>query len=852
MNNLCKIFFSFFLFLFLFQLSLPTHSQTTYDYFVNKNKLRNNSKKVKKKEVKNEIRTKTKNCDVYEGLFKIYQDKKDGNSFIEIDTSHLDNEYIYFSYFENGVGDARIVKGRYRGSKIIKITKFYNKIDFKVENTRYFFDPENALSKASNTNINNPIIISEKIIATSPCKTKFLINADNIFLNESFQQIRSSYSGGYKGFRLGNLSKNKTRYQSIRNYPENTDILVNYVYESKYPSTRGGAAITDSRNVSIIVQHSIIKMPDENFIPRIDDSRVGYFTTQTNDMTSVDQVNYRDFINRWRLQKKYPEKEISDPVKPIVWWIENTTPLEFRQIIKDGVESWNIAFEDAGFSNAIEVKIQPDTALWDAGDIRYNVLRWTSSPSPPWGGYGPSFVNPRTGEILGADIMLEWTYITNRIVADELFNEENSEMHDSHLCNAGMLQSIENNFGLNYIKSMNLSEELEDELVKQSLYRLVLHEVGHTLGLNHNFKGSLLLTTQELNDKDIVNEKGVCSSVMEYPAINIAKNPKNQGLFFDVKPGVYDRWAIEFGYSYFNDFDKEKEYLENILSRSTEKELAFANDAFDMRYPGKGTDPNAMIYDLSSNQLEHSLDKIAMIFDILDNLKERYTDNNDTYEELYRAYRTLLYSYYQALNIVSRQIGGVKVDLSHTDQNSLNQPFEAVEKETQKRALDIIAEYGFSNKILLEPDVFPFLQKQRRGFSISADPEIHQRILTYQNRLLDHLLHPKVLLRITNSNLYGNDYKLPYYMIDLRNSIFKSDLNKNITTVRQNLQINYVNRLLFMVSKNSKYDNISKSSAYYNLRWLKNNLNLNEGNLQTKQHKNYLVFLINKAFKEEG
>ena len=287
------------------------------------------------------------------------------------------------------------------------------------------------------------------------------------------------------------------------------------------------------------------------------------------------------------------------------------------------------------------------------------------------------------------------------------------------------------------------------------------------------------------------------------------------------------------------------------MSRSTEKELAFANDAFDMRYPGKGTDPNAMIYDLSSNQLEHSLDKIAMIFDILDNLKERYTDNNDTYEELYRAYRTLLYSYYQALNIVSRQIGGVKVDLSHTDQNSLNQPFEAVEKETQKRALDIIAEYGFSNKILLEPDIFPFLQKQRRGFSISADPEIHQRILTYQNRLLDHLLHPKVLLRITNSNLYGNDYKLPYYMIDLRNSIFKSDLNKNITTVRQNLQINYVNRLLFMVSKNSKYDNISKSSAYYNLRWLKNNLNLNEGDLASRQHKGYILHIINDALSTD-
>ena len=141
-------------------------------------------------------------------------------------------------------------------------------------------------------------------------------------------------------------------------------------------------------------------------------------------MTTLDQVNYRDFINRWRLEKKNPTEAISEPVKPIVYWIENTTPLEFRQIIKEGVERWNLAFEKAGFKNAVQVKIQPDTADWNAGDIRYNVLRWTSSPNPPWGGYGPSFVNPRTGEILGADIMLEWTYITNRIFSDELFNEK--------------------------------------------------------------------------------------------------------------------------------------------------------------------------------------------------------------------------------------------------------------------------------------------------------------------------------------------------------------------------------------------------------------------------------------------
>ena len=814
------------------------------------------SQNIFKKDVKpvltlDDIEIKTKDCKEFKGLFTIYQSKKDGKSYIEIDTSHLDQEFIYFSYIENGVSDAWAVKGSYRGSKIIKIQKFYDKIDFSITNTKYFFDENSPLSRASKTNVNTPIIISEKIIAKNKDKTRFLINADNIFLNESFQQIKSSYSSKYRGFRLGNLSKTKTRYNKIRNYPENTDVVVNYFFESKYPTKRGGEAITDSRNVSILVQHSLVKMPEEGYKSRNDDTRIGYFTTKSYNMTTSDRVNYRDFINRWRLEKKHPEKEFSAPIKPIVWWIENTTPHELRQIIKDGVESWNIAFEKAGFLNAIQVKIQSDTAEWDAGDIRYNVLRWTSSPNPPWGGYGPSFVNPRTGEILGADIMLEWTYITNRIVQDELFNQIDNNHHSDFFCNSAKFQQIENSLGMNYIKSMDLSKSVEEELVKQSLYRLVLHEVGHTLGLNHNFKGSTLLTNDELNDKDIVSEKGVCNSVMEYPAINIARKPENQGLFFDIQPGKYDIWAIEYGYSTYNDPLIEEESLAKILSRSTEHDLAFANDAFDMRRAGKGTDPDAMIYDLSSDQLNHSLDKIAMVTEILKNLKEKYTKGNDTYEELYRSYRTLVYSYFQALNVVSRQIGGVKVDLSHTDQKSSVKPFESVEKNKQKEAMRIISEYGFSNKVLLQEDLFPYLQKQRRGFSISDDPTIHQRVLVYQNRLLDHLLNAKVLLRITNSSLYGNEYKLPSYMIDLRRSIFQSDMNGDVSTVRQNLQITYINRLINIVGQSSRYDNISKSSAHYNLNWIKNNLDVSKGDLQTRQHRSYIIYLIDQLFNKK-
>ena len=839
------------LLIFLVQLFISNNTYSQYkleDLFKNK-KIEKKSEKI----VDSEIDKKTKNCKKYSGLFNIYQDKNTGSSFIEIDTSHIGKEFIHFCYIENGVSDAYAMKGSYRGSKIIKINKFYEKIEFTIENTKFYFDQNNPLEKSSKTNINTPIVVSEKIIAKNNDGTSYLINADNIFLNESLQQIKYNFSRS-GGFKLGNLSK-KTRYDKIRNYPENTDIVVDYYFENKNPTNRGSEAVTDPRNVSIKVQHSLIQMPDNKYVPRKDDTRVGYFTTKSNDMTSLYRLNYRDFINRWRLEKKNPELEKSEPVKPIVWWIENTTPYELRDVIKEGVEQWNIAFEEAGFINAVQVKIQPDTADWDAGDIRYNVLRWASSPNPPFSGYGPSFVNPRTGEILGADIMLEWTYITNRIYQDNLFNENSTATfpyisfgdHSYHDCNVAHFQSIENNLALNYFETINLSDEIKNDFLKQSLYRLVLHEVGHTLGLNHNFKGSTLLSTEELNNKDIVNKKGICNSVMEYPATNIAKNPENQGLFFDIKPGLYDIWAIQFGYTTFNDSIDEIVGLNNILSRSTEKELAFANDAFDMRRAGKGTDPDAMIYDLSSDQLNFSIQRIELVEDILLNLKENYKSKSDTYDDLFRSYRTLVYSYFQSLEVVSRQIGGVKVDLSHISQNSATKPFESVDKETQKRALNIISEYGFSDKALIGIDLIPYLQRQRRGFTVSEDPQVHERILNYQSRLLDHLLNRNVLIRMTNSTLYGNDYDITEYMIDLRNSIFKSDLNTNVSSIRQYLQISYVLRLIDIIDSKSKYDLISRSKAHYNLVWLKDNLKNKRGNSSTQQHREYIINIINKA-----
>jgi hypothetical protein len=419
----------------------------------------------------------------------------------------------------------------------------------------------------------------EKIVAINEKTKEYLIDADELFLTEKLHQIKPSPSpmpSPFMGrmFTLGSLSKGKTRYENVRNYPENTDLIVRYVYDNPMPVVGGDDAVTDAHSVNILVQHSIIAMPENNFEPRYDDPRIGYFSEEVNDLTSNKAVNFRDLIHRWDLKKKDPTAEKSEPIKPIVWWIENTTPMEFRPVIRDAALAWNKAFEPLGFINAVQVFIQPDTATWDAGDICYNVLRWTSSPTPPFGGYGPSFVNPRTGEILGADIMLEYVFVTNRINTERLFEVKGSE---SMLCSAGDDLHTELLTGMEFLSAMGAESTEMTKLIQQSLHYLILHEMGHTMGLQHNMKASQLSSPAQLKDKTYTGLNGLIGSVMDYPAINLHHNGTDEIDYCQSQPGPYDMWAIEYGYSIANpDPLKEEMRLEKILARSGEPQLTFA------------------------------------------------------------------------------------------------------------------------------------------------------------------------------------------------------------------------------------------------------------------------------------
>lgn len=813
-----------------------------------------------KKEVKKTIKEIIKPTKLNDGLFAMYQDTALGTVYMKIKKEQLNKEYIYFNYAENGVVAAGAFKGSFRDNEVFSIRKYFDRIEFVKENTNYYFDPANPISKSADANINKPILASLKILAEEG--ENYLLKADELFLVENLSQIKPSPNPNAKpgaSFTLGTLSKEKTKFVSIRNYPKNTDVIVEYVYDNPAPANGGGPDVTDARSVTVKIQHSIIEMPKNNFKPRYDDPRIGYFMQQIEDMTTQKATPYKDVINRWNLEKKDPSAALSEPIEPITWWIENTTPVEFRPTIKEAILAWNQAFEKAGFKNAIRCEVQPDTASWDAGDIRYNVLRWTSSPFPPFGGYGPSFVNPKTGQIIGADIMLEYVFFTNRLKQEKLFDATSqtfqaNEFTQNNFCDIGNYFSQATQFGNAALMAYSATDVEKSNYIKQSLYYLVLHEVGHTFGLNHNMKASQLHSPANINNTTLTKQIGLTGSVMDYPAANIALDRTKQGQYFTTKPGPYDLWAIEFGYSTSLENEKEEsDRLLKIAARSSDPQLTFGNDADDMRSAGKGIDPRVMINDLTNDAISYSIDRMKLSNNLMKKLKSKYIKEGQSYQEMRNAYLVAAGEYNTAAGVISRYIGGVYIDRSFPEQKSAVKPITAVSYADQKRAMKALSEYVFAPKAFdLPADLYQYLQYQRRGFSGgNEDPKIHERVLNVQKGIFAHILSANVLKRISDGGLYGNQYGVSEMMNDLTTAIFNADAQTAVNGFRQNLQLAYVNNLIEIVNSSS-FDYRAQSNALANLRKIKSIVGAAAALADTdsKAHRANVIYTINKGLEK--
>jgi hypothetical protein len=370
-------------------------------------------------------------------------------------------------------------------------------------------------------------------------------------------------------------------------------------------------------------------------------------------------------------------------------------------------------------------------------------------------------------------------------------------------------------------------------------------------------KASQMLSPAEINNIEITHKLGLIGSVMDYPAINIALDRSKQGDYYTTKAGPYDLWAIEYGYTPYNETE-EADGLKTIIARSTDPKLVFGNDGDDMRAPGKAMDPRVNVNELTSDAIGYAEDRFKIVNQTMDKLVKKYTKEGQSYAELRSRYGILLNQRYGMTSAVSRYIGGIYIDRNYPEQKPGVKPYTPVALATQKRAMEVLSKYVFAPDAFdADAQVFAYLQPQRRGFTQNGtgdDFRITDNLLSVQTGgALSHLLHGATLQRITNSRLYGNQYSVASMMSDLQKGIFSADIATNVNVYRQYLQTYYVRQLISITeSQNQQFDDVSKAAALYTLKKIKTQLTAAVStNEETKAHRANLLFIINNRLENK-
>ena len=750
-----------------------------------------------------------------DGFMNILHETEEDKYYLVLNEDQLNKEFIYFTYILNGPSDAGPSGGDMGEAFILEFRKFKEDIGLYKKNTKFVYDDSNKISQSKLTNIIEAFVGRFSVVVSE--ETKYLISIDNMFLTEMLVSITPNIPKEYIEYYnliLGRPDKTKTFIDEVKNYEKNTSFKVRYGFYNPKPKSGGSIdAVTDKRYTFVDGLHLFVEMPDDNFEPRVADQRIGYFSEKVTDLSTYESNNARDLMNRWRLVKKNPDADISEPVEPLVYWVENSTPEEIRPFVVKGIEAWNQAFEKAGFKNAIVAKIQPDDADWDAGDVRYNVVRWASTPDPRYSGYGPSVANPRTGEIIAADIVQEFNAIKR---------------------------------GYTYRKLWGYTKD--NDPLEQWIISLTMHEVGHTLGLRHNFKSSWIFDAKEVHDVSLTGKNHI-GSVMDYDPINLAPEGITQGNYFPTGAGSYDIWAIEFGYTP-NLSDEERK---NLLSKSTQLQYIFGTDGDAMSSPGVNIDPRNLRGDMSNDPITYTSDRIKILDAKIAELPDIFLLDGETSSEFRSVFYSLTSEKGRFLDNVSRLIGGVYSNRIVNDSEKGMTPFEAVSYEDQKRAMNLIIEKLLSNDaFVFDENLLKYLQSEKRAAYSprrkgNEDPQLHDLVLSLQGRAVAHILHPTVMMRLIDSSQYGNTYLPDEVLDDLFDGIF---VQREVpTSFKMNLQSKYVDSLISALNDDD-YDEISKSAIYASLVSIESFTRTPYGDSKTKVHYKFLNWKISKALED--
>ncbi|MBS0207677.1 MAG: zinc-dependent metalloprotease [Planctomycetes bacterium] len=803
-----------------------------------------------------------------DGLVKLYQ--KETKLYAELATSQLNKDFIVLTSIARGIGEAPLLGGMTWGFGDDWLWQF-RKVDDNIQvvrrNVRFRAAKGTPEEKAVSLAYTDSVLFSQPIMTVGP-NGGVVIDLTSIFMSDlpQFGMIMPGFA----------FSSPKSTWASVLGMKDNVELEVAATYASS--GGREFDTVADSRGVSINVHYSISLLPETGYQPRHADDRVGYFLTAIKDYSlKNDQDRFVRLINRWDLQKADTTAELSPPKKPIVFWLEKTVPYQYRAAIREGIMEWNKAFERAGFSNAIEVRQQPDNADWHPEDINYNTFRWITASA----GFamGPSRVNPLTGQILDADIIFDadfvqhWkreyeTFTPASIAAltggpldiasyeEQLRNVPPGQRH-GFLCQCHLHNGMSSQLALGASSivarlGVGASAAKETEkLIAQGLKEVTMHEVGHTLGLRHNFKASTLYSLKDMNDKSKTQATGIVASVMDYSPANLVPKEMTQGDYYSTTVGPYDMWAIEYGYKALpGGTEGEVAELKKIAARSGEPALAYATDE-DTR--GIDPDPYSNRFDLGNDPVAFAKMRTQLVGELWPGIVDKVTKDGDGYQRARQAFGVLLSNYGQATFFTARLVGGLSISRSHKGDAKAPAPVEVISVAKQREALGLIEQAVLSDKPFnFPPELYGHLATTHWSHwgvrePTRSDYAVHEVIAMWQSRVLDQLLSSLTLERLHDAELKvpaDQDALTTAELIERLTKAVFAELNAlpagpyttrkpAISSLRRNLQRIYLKRLSTIALGQSGAPEDCQSVAYAQLSALAGRMN----DIVTKEEK---------------